>query len=93
MGFDVGLMKFDRFDGALVRFLWWFNEISGELPYVKLTQLQKITIAFGNSTISMAIFNSYVSLPECKTWDGNIGISLEVLVGFHLDLYWDYMIY
>ena len=36
-------------------------------PSGKLTQLWKITIFMGNLTISMAIFHSYVSLPEV-TW-------------------------
>ena len=30
----------------------------------KLTKLWKITILMGKSTISMAVFNSYVSSPE-----------------------------
>ena len=33
-------------------------------PSGKLAQLWKITIFMGNLTISMAIFHSYVSLPE-----------------------------
>jgi hypothetical protein len=52
-----------------------FNHI---LPSGKLTQLWKITISMGKSTISMAIFNSkLLSLPE--GFMGFIGVSWMVL--------------
>ena len=44
--------------------LWWFNGGLMELPFGKHDQK---SIFMGKSTISIAMFNSYVKLPEGRS--------------------------